>query len=908
MKIEQLVASLQPYLSGEIPPPPGSEAETYAPSPHAIDSAHHTGGITDARHGVRTLANAHAHSHLSGVGSSDHHVQTAITAGAGLTGGGAGAGVSLAVGAGTLITVGADDVGITPGAADYGFIGSTTTPWTAGWKSISQLAGNGLTHTAGALAVGVSGLGLGVGADAVTLASSSNPGAAASILASDADGYLRLVRLGIGVNPDYPLHVVGAARIDGDLTFVGAQSILTTADSLTLAPAADLDLTPGGNARVRLTSGVRIQSDNYVSQTTGWATSYAGGGDFRYLYADELHAKAFIADLEQALIGGQIICKSVAEIAIDFTIPTAGGGLRLTLKDLPTMPNVALFQSGDLVRVRQFTRTAGSLSIANCWGVVTGYTDDTDGTQYWEFTRSAAPNAGTAVAGTTVPAGSLALDYGTTGNGFYEVNAIDGAWAENSPYAQIVSWATHPATGQTVRTRLGNLKGIFNVTNEYGLYAGAGVTDSDQYLRVSNTAVEAHNLPIKMYDGASATIALNPTLLSFAMGATLPVGVAGNDGIWMGKDSIYKFRVGDADGERLLWDGNDLYVMTNDSNYIKMTGSSMEFYAGGIKVINVANTPAVTIGEVGASKNNVLITSGVFALRNNTIERIAMSAAGVLTINDSEGAAVITLDASTGAEITKKLTMPGASSAIAIGTTPPTSATAGTGIWIDRTGLYGLNANVQQTYINSTGQLLAGAGNVVLDTNGVQINLTTVTAPNTIHWGAFDAIPGIHLAGQTVNTNNILLYIGARAAATYPATITLSAYSNTGTLAALHVVSDSNSTIPAYIQATVPVYMDLGLNVGTATGAGTGQARLTGAANQILLTGTSTEVDIRYLPPSNHGWQVGVGVTATGFQFYEEGPNVSQLTIAEGGNVTIRTLAGTGNRPVYADANGKLYC
>lgn len=32
--------------------------------------------ITDAEHGVRTLANAHAHSALSGIGSSDHHVKT----------------------------------------------------------------------------------------------------------------------------------------------------------------------------------------------------------------------------------------------------------------------------------------------------------------------------------------------------------------------------------------------------------------------------------------------------------------------------------------------------------------------------------------------------------------------------------------------------------------------------------------------------------------------------------------------------------------------------------------------------------------------------------------------------------------------------------------------------------------
>ncbi|GAI15276.1 unnamed protein product, partial [marine sediment metagenome] len=43
---------------------------------HALNSAaDHTGSITDAQHGVRTKANAHAHGHLSGIGANDHHAQ-----------------------------------------------------------------------------------------------------------------------------------------------------------------------------------------------------------------------------------------------------------------------------------------------------------------------------------------------------------------------------------------------------------------------------------------------------------------------------------------------------------------------------------------------------------------------------------------------------------------------------------------------------------------------------------------------------------------------------------------------------------------------------------------------------------------------------------------------------------------
>jgi len=41
---------------------------------HALNSAlDHSGTITDTQHGVRTLANAHAHNQLSGIGPDDHH-------------------------------------------------------------------------------------------------------------------------------------------------------------------------------------------------------------------------------------------------------------------------------------------------------------------------------------------------------------------------------------------------------------------------------------------------------------------------------------------------------------------------------------------------------------------------------------------------------------------------------------------------------------------------------------------------------------------------------------------------------------------------------------------------------------------------------------------------------------------
>jgi hypothetical protein len=63
-------------------------------------------------------------------------------------------------------------------------------------------------------------------------------------------------------------------------------------------------------------------------------------------------------------------------------------------------------------------------------------------------------------AGTVVAVDAIVLDYGVSGNGFYEVNAIDGAYGVNSPYAQIARWTGHPATGTVVNGRFGKLSGL----------------------------------------------------------------------------------------------------------------------------------------------------------------------------------------------------------------------------------------------------------------------------------------------------------------------------------------------------------------------------------------------------------------------------------------------------------------
>ncbi len=199
-----------------------------------------------------------------------------------------------------------------------------------------------------------------------------------------------------------------------------------------------------------ITLNAGLSADDWVSGLTGWHISDPGVADFRSLTVDELHAKAFIADIEQALAGGQIISKSVAILAADFTIPATTGSI--TVEDLPGFPAVDVFVAGDVLRIRVVDRSNGGLQIADVWGTVSGVPSKSNNTQTWTFTRT----SGTA--GTVVYRGAIVLDYGASGDGYWEVTTL----ATDSPYAQIVTWATNPWTpgNLSLKVRMGNLNGI----------------------------------------------------------------------------------------------------------------------------------------------------------------------------------------------------------------------------------------------------------------------------------------------------------------------------------------------------------------------------------------------------------------------------------------------------------------
>lgn len=215
------------------------------------------------------------------------HTTVSITAGAGLTGGGTIAATrTVNVGQGAGITVNADDVAL-------------TTPGTLTVSTSNSSTGN---HT-----------------HAIT--SSSNPGAAASILASDGSGQLQLVRIGLGIAPNgsYSLLTSGAGRFGGSVSlsagnlafesssFVSgwAGSGFRLEDSIAVASTTALEIdemTVRGRLRVYelLVQQLRATNGSVVVANTGKAETVTdnGGGSYT-IDTDQYHGFA-VNDLIRA--------------------------------------------------------------------------------------------------------------------------------------------------------------------------------------------------------------------------------------------------------------------------------------------------------------------------------------------------------------------------------------------------------------------------------------------------------------------------------------------------------------------------------------------------------------------------------------------------------------------------------
>jgi hypothetical protein len=227
----------------------------------------------------------------------------------------------------------------------------------------------------------------------------------------------------------------------------------------------------------------------FTTTPSGFQISQAGVGDFRTLYIDELVAKAFTADVAQALAGSDILTKSVAKLNASFVVPSVGASVSITVEDLEGLSGLQVFEAGDHVRARVVDSTSG-LTILDVYGTVSNYASVAGGTQTWDYTITYAGASNGAV-GKTVNKGNILLDYGTSGSFYIERTVLDrssGSDFTKVPYNRIVQWtntvsgsprAGDPDTVITVITQSGNLA---NLTSTYSNVSGFGFFGDNTFL------------------------------------------------------------------------------------------------------------------------------------------------------------------------------------------------------------------------------------------------------------------------------------------------------------------------------------------------------------------------------------------------------------------------------------------
>jgi hypothetical protein len=193
--------------------------------------------------------------------------------------------------------------------------------------------------------------------------------------------------------------------------------------------------------------------------TDGWrlrTVDSKGELDISLIRADELRVKAFIAEISAALYGEDILTKSRGVLASRFVVPAVSGTATLHVEDLEGLAGFQVFEDNDWVLLRVVDRAGGGLNVFNVWGLVTNYTDLEDGSQTWTFTRQA---GGTADTGDVVNGGSVAIDYGQSGDGVIIRSVLNS----DAPTDTIFTWVTSPvdAGNFTLRTLTGNLSETF---------------------------------------------------------------------------------------------------------------------------------------------------------------------------------------------------------------------------------------------------------------------------------------------------------------------------------------------------------------------------------------------------------------------------------------------------------------
>jgi len=240
-------------------------------------------------------------------------------------------------------------------------------------------------------------------------------------------------------------------QLDANLDFVGAQSITTTADNLTLAPAGDIVINPTGNDVLPTTNyDINLGSINKKYLT---------------LHAAELWVETLVAQDTMATIGGRILVGPTTTLTSDLGDGAGDTTIYTEHNNLANGDRVVMEANGKLewMAITSAAGGAGPYSYS-----VTRNLDGT-GRNLWY-------------------AGDAVFNTGTTGDGFIDLYSLAGVIPGSTAGPTIVGMVRTGTTYNDIEARwaIGNLNGWYGVgSNTYGSafgdYSGGNymLTDAD---------------------------------------------------------------------------------------------------------------------------------------------------------------------------------------------------------------------------------------------------------------------------------------------------------------------------------------------------------------------------------------------------------------------------------------------
>lgn len=363
--------------------------------------------------------------------------------------------------------------------------------------------------------------------------------------------------------------------------------------NLQISPTIDLQLSPGGDV---------LLGDGLAFRTEVFSTAYPIGGAIlaetavagQYaltvgvIAADELRTRVFVADEVRIDRGKETWGKSYGITVSDFTTPAiVGGTVSITFESSAMIPG-ALFSLNDFVVFRTIDIDTGVV-LSEVWGQMTAYAltnvveywagilpdnympdgffptiDLGTTTQDWEFTlRHGDTNY-------RIPAGSLGLDYGQSGQPYISLDVTDPASAPNIRVRRWTGSTPWAPEDNEDTVYIGNLGGVGSAVGNRGIWTQS--QSGTSWAELSDSGVALRNASIALYDGEIQKV---------------NIGASGTD-FWMGPSSADK---------RLNWNGTTLEVT---GKIIVSSGSS--------GYSNITDKPD-SLADINASERYDLQTS-----------------------------------------------------------------------------------------------------------------------------------------------------------------------------------------------------------------------------------------------------------------------------------------------------------